>query len=150
MLNLFVTAQGIEGLKRDLRALQANPGTLREQEESNRFAELDIDNELRDVVKDQLRRDGPKVVLVSDKPYLYGPRTSQLNRLVVRILAEMRPKAFEHVVGTTEKVSPKRKVFLEKIRTQGKISTRRFDRVLLRHGTDSKLKRDFPSVHRSS
>lgn len=149
MLNLFVTAQGIEGLKRDLRALQANPGTLREQEESNRFAELGIDNELRDVVKDQLRRDGPKVVLVSDKPYLYGPRTSQLNRLVVRILAEMRPKAFEHVVGTTEKVSPKRKVFLAKIRTQGKISTRRFDRVLLRHGTDSKLKRDFPSVHRS-
>jgi hypothetical protein len=148
MLNLFVTAQGIQGLKQDLRALQENSRTLDEQEVSKRFAGLGIDNELRRLVKEQLRREGPKVALVTGKAHLYGPKTSLLNRLVVRILAEIHPKAFEHVVGTTETVSPKNKVFVVKIRTGGRITIRRPDRVLLRHGPDSKLQRDFPDVHR--
>ena len=113
---------------------------------SVRFEALGLDNELRELVKEQLRHDGPKVVLVTDNAHLYGPKTSPLNRLVVRILGEMKPRAFEHVVGRTGNVSSRGKHFVVKIRTGGKSTNQQFDRVLLRHGPHSKLKSDFPGI----
>jgi hypothetical protein len=147
MLNLFVSAQGIEGLKSDLRDLQEKSGQLNAKQVSGRFAELGIDNELRELVKEQLRHDGPNVSLVTDSRHLYGPKTSILNRLVVRILDEMKPKIFEHVVGHTDGVSPKGNGFEVKIKTQGKTAKHHFDRVLIRHGPESKLKSSFPSIY---
>ena len=147
MLNLFVSAQGIEGLKRDLRDLQEKSRSLNEEQVSIRFEALGLDNELRELVKEQLRHGGPKVVLVTDNAHLYGPKTSPLNRLVVRILDEMKPRAFEHVVGRTGNVSPRGKHFVVKIRTGGKTTNPHFDRVLIRHGPESKLKSDFPGIY---
>ena len=149
MLNLFVTAQGIEKLKEDLRALHSDSQHLDEPSVSRRFADLSIDNELRNLVKEQLRRDGPRVVLVSREADLYGSKTSILNRLIVRILKETRPRAFQHFVGTTGEPLPSRdrKFFTVVINSAGKKRREQFHRVLVRHGPDSKIEGGFRNIH---
>ena len=148
ILNLFVTAQGIEGLKKDLRELHYRSADLSERDVSKRFANISIDSELRNLVKETLRSDGPKIVLMTQDDALYGPKTSVLNRLVVRILKESQPAAFEHLIGRTRPVRPKSEDFQVRLVTGKKPQIRRFDRVLLRHGPKSNFAKDFRTIYR--
>lgn len=149
ILSLFVSYQGIDGLKSALRTIQSRSTQMDAQQISKQFDDLSIDEELKRLVLEQLRKDGPKVVLVTQKPTLYDPRTSILNRLVLRILNDPRRKTFEHQVGRVTRVSPGRGEYRVRMRIGKKSVFRSFDRVLLRHGPKSKFARDFPSIHRS-
>jgi hypothetical protein len=152
ILSLFVTTPGIDGLKHDLRNFLFDPATEDEREIakiSKRFEEITVDKELEDIVADQVRRDGPKIVLVTKRRPLYGPGTSILNRLIVRILHELHPKVFEHRVGSVTKVAYGLSNFRVRIRSKRKSTHHKFDRVLLRHGPKHRLPQDFSSIYSS-
>jgi hypothetical protein len=149
ILSLFVTTPGIDGLKQELRKLRSYAAEADQQKISDEFEAIAVDSELKSIVEDQVRRDGPKILLVTKDPSLYGPGTSILNRLIVRMLHELPPKVFEHRVGRVTQVVSKTNDFRVRIRSGRKSTRYKFDRVLLRHGPKRSFPRDFPSIYRS-
>jgi hypothetical protein len=94
-----------------------------------------------------MKREGVEVFLVGLDPFLYGPKASVLNRLIVRVLEQMG--AFELLEGPTKKIIDLGKGHLVKVgKSQaGKREWEYFDRIIRRHGPKPHaLKASFPSI----
>jgi hypothetical protein len=134
----FATAAGIAGVIDDLREIQRQPGATAEAI-SKSFESLSVSS-LANVLKGKLRKHGPKVFLSGPHEYPYGPGASILNRLIVRVLAEIG--AFEFIPGPTSKVRRRGSL----IEVTFEKSKQKFNRVLLRHGPEPKLAKSFSGI----
>jgi len=93
-----------------------------------------------------MKRKGIKVFLTGRDPFLYGPKASVLNRLIVRVLEQI--KAFNFRLGPTKRIVRLDKGYLVKF---GNNEWEDFDRVVLRHGPKPRaLKASFPQVWKAS
>ena len=144
IVDVFRTESGIveveEQLKRLSPSLNESPALLTEM-----FRNLRLES-LVEGLKD-MKREGVEVFLVGLDPFLYGPKASVLNRLIVRVLEQMG--AFELLEGPTKKIIDLGKGHLVKVgKSQaGKREWEYFDRIIRRHGPKPHaLKASFPSI----
>src|SRR5205085_10328571 len=139
--SLFATASGIDGLIKDLEDMYAHPQAFDPQFLSEQFERLST-TALERMLAERIRQHGPEVFLTGKDPYRYGGGASVLNRLIVLLLARHGTGAFKYLPGPTGKVKRKGNQF--EVELGG--AKRKFDRVLLRHGPESRLKKSFPNV----
>jgi hypothetical protein len=116
---------------------------------------LAIENqELQEKLGQRLRQNGPKVTQVGESVYMFGPKASVLNRLIISQL--FRIKSFSYFPGRTEKVvwDPRLNKYLVTLSELSETPENRiilpeepYDRVLQRHGAEKKpLKEGFAGI----
>jgi hypothetical protein len=162
VLNFFTSAEGIDGILNPLRDLYEE--NYSNEEYSENFKSLPIGTKFIDAVRDKLLRRAqhlPEVFLVTPTRHFYSAQTSFLNNLGVLVLE--RIGSFKHIVGKTRKVE---RADLKTAKTPATTAEELagshfkvqidvdganpspftipeyFDRVLIRHGTESVLKND--------
>jgi hypothetical protein len=142
--NLFATAPGIDDIKQQLRDMHCG------NDQSPEFLTKSFDQlplgPLVKILKERQRQTGPEVFLTGNDAFLYGPKASILNRLVVCVLDKMG--AFRFLPGPVkpDEIQPsKTKRGFDVLLGNGR--PRYFDRVILRHGPKpSKLENSFNSI----
>jgi hypothetical protein len=139
IVDVFRTESGIVDVEEQLKML---PPSLNESPEllTNAFRALRLEYLVEGIR--HMKREGIKVFLTGRDPFLYGPKASVLNRLIVRVLEQMG--AFALRPGPTKRIVRLDKGYLVKF---GNNEWEYFDRVLLRHGPKPRaLKASFPQV----
>ena len=133
----------VESVIKDLREINDDPKAADNRYLTEWFERLETRG-LEKVLDQRLRRQGFRPCLTGDGPYLYDPRASTLNRLILRLLQKL--DAFDHYPGPVVG-KPKRTSKSFQVELAG--GPQRFERLLLRHGPVAALDKSFGKLPKS-
>src|SRR6267142_3805449 len=124
IVDVFRTESGIVEVEEQLKRMpqSSSPALLTEG-----FRQLRLDSLIQGL--QDIKREGLEVSIAGPDPFLYGPKASVLNRLIVRVLEKM--KRFKLLKGPTKDIIRSKKGYRVRV---GKTKPRYFDRVIVRHG----------------
>jgi hypothetical protein len=133
--DLFSRSTYTNGIIEDLRRVHGDPKAADTAKAASyvhdQFQSLNL-KDLPDILRPRIRKDKPEIYLTGKPPYyFYGPGSSVLNRLILRVLAKL--DCFTHVDGPL-KDQPRK--FKQGWKVQLKQGERAFHAVLIRHGPD--------------
>ncbi len=159
IMNLFEKSDHIDGVKRDLREIQEKSKTRTPEWVHDQFVRL-ATGDLGEKLRTRLRKDGPEVHLTGRSPLIYGPGSSILNRLIVRLLEKLR--VVRYVPGETAQFDKGKQIrggvgaikvapggFLVDLAKPAQL----YERVICRHGPSPpphpRVRESFSAVYQS-